>query len=162
MPLTESRITLVAAGLFFLVAAACFLTTALFPGIEHSLSDESYLTGVLSRSLEKPAQGLLLAGFLALIPHSLWVLWHHPDQTTAAAYDSFGIWAQTLFSALGFMGTIIGVSLAVGGLDEAMKKSDPATLIAGLSTAFDTTFIGLFAAILVMGVRKVVTLRARP
>lgn len=160
MPLSESRITLVAAGLFCIAAAADLLVIVLFPGIELAIGDNNYLYGVLSRSLASVTQGLLLAGLVALVPHSLWILYHGSDLRTAAAYDSFGLWAQTLFPALGFLGTIVGVSLAVAGLDSAMKQNDPAALIAGLATAFDTTFIGLVAAILVMGVRKAVALRA--
>ncbi len=160
MPLSESRIAVVAVGFFFIAAATGMLVMVLFPGIEMTIGDKDYLSGVLSRSLGNLFQGLELAGFVALIPHSIWVLSRTPDPETVVAYDSFGLWAQTLFPALGFLGTIIGVSLAVAGLDAAMKQNDPAVLISGLATAFDTTFIGLVAAILVMGMRKVVALRA--
>ena len=70
------------------------------------------------------------------------------------AYEAFAQWAQTLFTSIGFMGTIIGVSLAVAGLEEAMIDGDPGALIGGLSTAFDTTFLGLFGAVCLMVLRR--------
>ena len=62
---------------------------------------------------------------------------------------------------MGFLGTIVGVSLAVSGLPTAMQQDDPSGLISGLSTAFDTTFLGLGAAITVMLLRKLAQLVVR-
>lgn len=60
-----------------------------------------------------------------------------------------GLW---LFPVLGFLGTIIGISAAIEQLPEAMKERG--TQISGvvneLHFAFDTTFIGLIAAIVLM------------
>lgn len=161
MSLSEQRIVRGAFGWFLVCAAAGGIGLAAYPDMIAAVSGKSYLSGVLSRSLEKPAQGLLLAGFVALIPHTIWVMCRKVDLTTASAYESFGFWAQTLFTALGFMGTIVGVSLAIAGLEAAMAANDPAALITGLSTAFDTTFIGLVSAVLLMATRKVVTLCAK-
>jgi hypothetical protein len=144
--------TLVAGGLVWLLAATS-------SGGEVVPQDAGYLSSVLSRSLANPFQGALLAGFLAVIPHFVWV-WVRQGSCAETAYDTFGGWAQTLFTSLGFLGTIVGVSLAVGGLEDAMLDGSPAALIGGLSTAFDTTFIGLASAILLMFCRKLFSLAA--
>ncbi len=71
-----------------------------------------------------------------------------------SAYDHFAAWGQTVLTSLGFLGTVIGVSLAVGGLRDAMLEQDPTSLIVGLSTAFDTTFLGLVGAIQYLVLRQ--------
>lgn len=114
-----------------------------------------YLAGVLSRSLAGPYERALLAGLLSVPLHAGWTWWRRRrDAGVAVAYDSFGLWAQTVFTSLGFLGTVVGVSLAVAGLEDAMKAGDPGALVGGLFTAFDTTFLGLSAAILLMAFRK--------
>lgn len=55
--------------------------------------------------------------------------------------------AATLFPALGFLGTVIGVSIAIGALEDVLASGDVSALMVGLRTAFDTTFIGLCAAL---------------
>ena len=147
-------LTLFVAGLLWLAAAN---------GLPYrSFVDGGYLGGVLSRSFESLYQGALLSGLLAMPLHAIVSL--RRGQAGAAAYDMFTLWGQTLFTSLGFLGTIIGVSLAVGGLAAAMGEGDPAGLIAGLSTAFDTTFIGLTASVLLMVFRTIVhlTRKAEP
>jgi len=58
--------------------------------------------------------------------------------------------AAALFPGLGFLGTVVGISLAIGGLEDVLDGGEPVALLSGLRTAFDTTFIGLIAA-LVLG-----------
>lgn len=55
--------------------------------------------------------------------------------------------AATLFPAVGFLGTVVGVTIALGGLEQVMAKGDPSRLMNGLLTAFDTTFLGLLASL---------------
>lgn len=145
--------TLVAGG-------ALWLATTLLPPWEPGAG---YLPGVLSRSLAAPYQSALLSGLVALPVHAAWT-WGLRRGTpgAAVAYDAFGLWAQTLFTSLGFLGTIVGVSLAVAGLESAMEAGEPGALIAGLSTAFDTTFLGLAAALLLMALRQAARLGAAP
>ena len=52
-----------------------------------------------------------------------------------------------MFPGIGFLGTVIGISIAIGGLEEVMSGQEPTVLISGLRTAFDTTFIGLVASL---------------
>ena len=68
--------------------------------------------------------------------------------------------AAALFPGLGFLGTVIGISGAIGGLREVMSGGDPTELIGGLRTAFDTTFLGLVAALLLTLINMSLTQRA--
>lgn len=54
--------------------------------------------------------------------------------------------ATVLFPALGFIGTVIGVSLAIGGLNDVIETGETAALLDGLRIAFDTTLLGLVAS----------------
>ena len=56
----------------------------------------------------------------------------------APVYD-----AAAIFPGLGFLGTVVGVSIAIGGLDMVVDTGDTEDLISGLRSAFDTTFFGL-------------------
>lgn len=61
------------------------------------------------------------------------------------------IWATPM---LGFLGTVIGITLALGGLSGEQLASDPEAamsgLVSGLYVAFDTTAVALGLAILLM------------
>lgn len=137
------------------IVAAGALAMAVAVGLSgDSLIGHGYLLSVMGRSLGDTYQFALLSGLIAAPFHAIWGFTRRHGVDFAAAYDRYGIWAQTLFTSLGFLGTIIGVSLAVGGLEAAMTDDDPGALIAGLSTAFDTTFIGLTASVLILAIRK--------
>ena len=154
----EARIARDALAWACLAGGVIWLATALGLRVSPPAEDGTggYLRGVLARSLVKPYQAVLLAGLVAVPLHGFWTLaLRGRDRAARDAYDAFGQWAQVLFTSLGFLGTIIGVSLAVGGLESAMQTNDPGALVSGLSTAFDTTFLGLFAAILLMALRKI-------
>ena len=56
--------------------------------------------------------------------------------------------AAVVFPAVGFIGTVVGVSLAIGGLEEVMETQETGPLLDGLRIAFDTTFLGLLASVL--------------
>ncbi|MDX1656146.1 MAG: MotA/TolQ/ExbB proton channel family protein [Candidatus Competibacteraceae bacterium] len=59
----------------------------------------------------------------------------------------FTVWVLPL---LGFIGTVIGISQAIGGLETAVDGNGTASLnqvLGGLSFAFDTTFLGLVLVI---------------
>lgn len=148
----RARVFLDAIALTLIVAGLLWLAATL--GLPYqSFAESGYLGGVLSRSFGNLYQGALLCGLLAMPLHAIISL--RKREAAAPAYDLFTVWGQTLFTSLGFLGTIIGVSLAVGGLEAAMAEGDPAGLIAGLSTAFDTTFIGLSASVLLMIFRTI-------
>ena len=55
--------------------------------------------------------------------------------------------AAVIFPAIGFIGTVVGVTIAIGGLGEVLKTRDPAILLGGLRVAFDTTLLGLVASV---------------
>lgn len=63
---------------------------------------------------------------------------------------NFVVWVMPL---LGFIGTVIGITQAIGGLEEVVAASAAPSsgglenVLAGLSFAFDTTFIGLILVI---------------
>jgi flagellar motor component MotA len=115
---------------------------------------------VWQRSTESLYQAGLLAAVIAIIPHFLWVVLRGDRHRMGDAYDRFAAWGQTVLTSLGFLGTVVGISLAVGGLEAAMREDEPGRLIAGLSTAFDTTFLGLVGAIMLLVLRKLVSLGA--
>jgi len=78
------------------------------------------------------------------------------DADAAAAHDGYAlvriiIWAIPM---LGFLGTVIGITMAIGGLSpEALVKSPEVAmegLLAGLSVAFDTTALALSLSIVLM------------
>lgn len=64
------------------------------------------------------------------------------------------VWA---IPVLGFIGTVLGLSTAIGGFSSVLKTADDVTQIseslqgvtAGLATAFDTTLIALIAALII-------------
>lgn len=157
----EARVALDAVGWGMIVYGMAWLAILIWPEFIGMLGSflqgggkPSYLDGVILRSLGNPLQGALLAMLLAIPCHACWTFAARGGKQAAMAYDQFGMWAQTLLTSLGFMGTIIGVSLAVAGLESAMKAGEPGQLISGLSTAFDTTFLGLSGAVLLLSLRK--------
>ncbi|WP_394689655.1 MotA/TolQ/ExbB proton channel family protein [Hoeflea sp.] len=119
----------------------------------------NYLLAVLDRTFASPFQLALAIGWLALVPHARHWLTLRVSRPELDAYSRFAGWAQPLFTALGIIGTIIGVSIAVSGPGQAMKNNEPDILIAGLSVAFDTTFIGLGAALTLMLLRQISEVR---
>lgn len=150
MQMTERRVLRDFVG-WMLVAGSGITLAAILTG--GAAIGDSYILGVLSRSLSSVFQGALLAAVCAVPLHAVWISLRH-GVTGLVAYEAFAQWAQTLFTSVGFMGTIIGVSLAVAGLQDAMVEGDPGALIGGLSTAFDTTFLGLLGAVLLMVLRR--------
>lgn len=134
-----------------------------FPGNAQSggaiNANDGYLAGVLNRSFHNTYQLCLLGAWAAIIPHAATLAVFHRKSNLVAGYGEFAVWAQTVLTSLGFLGTIIGVSFAVGGLETAMKADDPSQLIAGLATAFDTTFLGLGGALTLMLLRKIIDFR---
>lgn len=73
----------------------------------------------------------------------------------------FAIWVLPL---LGFIGTVVGITRAIGGLQQSVTPSDMAGsglggVLGGLGFAFDTTFVGLVLVIPTM--LLLMTLRAR-
>ena len=160
---TEARLAVAGPGALLIAGGGLGLVVALglVPAAPTDpTSGAAYLPGLLTRSLAAPYPFALLSGLLAVPLHALWVALRHGGRAAGAAYDGFALWAQTLFTSLGFLGTIIGISRAVAGLAPAMAAGAPDALIAGLSTAFDTTFLGLTAAILLLVFRKLLSLGA--
>ncbi|MGR3467997.1 MAG: MotA/TolQ/ExbB proton channel family protein [Shimia sp.] len=154
----ELRVLLSFFGWALLVGSATWALAS--AGVfEGWLPEEGYLWGLLSRTLSAPFQLALAAGVLAVPLHVAWVF--ATLDHARGPYDAFAGWAGTVFTSLGFLGTVVGISLAVGGLAEAMEAQAPDALIAGLATAFDTTFLGLSGAIALMAARKLVAVIAR-
>lgn len=97
--------------------------------------------------------------WLALLPHGLasprlgthlhTVLAQHHQQCLAPL--QFSIWVMPM---LGFIGTVVGIIQAIGGLEAALDRSGGeaglATVLGGLSFAFDTTLLGLVLVIPLM------------
>lgn len=150
MQLTERRVLRDFFGWVLFAGSGVTIAAALSGG---AVIGDSYILGVLSRSLSSVFQGALLAAACAVPLHAIWIRIRY-GIGGLVAYEAFAQWAQTLFTSIGFMGTIIGVSLAVAGLQDAMIEGDPGALIGGLSTAFDTTFLGLLGAVLLMVLRR--------
>lgn len=141
-----------AAGWLMVAVGGLLIAAALRP--DATSAPGSYIAGVWARSFENPLQLGLLAATLAIIPHFIWSLRRGSDSGFAEAYDGFAAWGQAILTSLGFLGTVIGVSMAVAGLEQAMVEQEPVPLIRGLSTAFDTTFLGLSGAILFLILRR--------
>lgn len=74
---------------------------------------------------------------------------------------SYAVWVLPL---LGFIGTVIGISEAIGGLGAVFAEQDREdalqTVLAALRFAFDTTFAGLVLVIPVMALSTSVALAA--
>ena len=81
---------------------------------------------------------------------------HLSDLDAGRQFDGYGlvrviIWATPM---LGFLGTVIGITLALGDLSPQSLVSEPETamqgLLGGLSVAFDTTALALMLAMILM------------
>lgn len=74
---------------------------------------------------------------------------------------SYAIWVLPL---LGFIGTVIGISDAIGDLGNVFSNSDReealSSVLAALRFAFDTTFAGLVLVIPVMALATIVSLKS--
>ena len=74
---------------------------------------------------------------------------------------SYAIWALPL---LGFIGTVIGISAAIGDLGQVFGQGDRDTALAAvlgsLQFAFDTTFAGLVLVMPVMALATLVSLKS--
>lgn len=75
------------------------------------------------------------------------------DVADVLAPLQFGIWVLPL---LGFIGTVVGISAAIGGLEEMLARAGGQSpegvrqVMSGLRFAFDTTFVGLTLVIPLM------------
>lgn len=69
---------------------------------------------------------------------------HGADYVIAPMRD-----AALIYPGLGFLGTVVGISISVGGLAKALASQDLTELTTGLRIAFDTTFFGLVASLLI-------------
>ena len=67
--------------------------------------------------------------------------------------------AAAIFPGLGFLGTVIGVSIAIGSLDAVVETGDTADLMTGLRSAFDTTFFGLTFSVVLSLIASVIEAR---
>jgi len=102
---------------------------------------------------DDPWLGLLRRGLPAQPPglreHLREMYSRHGEQRLAPI--QFGIWVLPM---LGFIGTVVGIIRAIGGLEAALDRSGGeaglATVLGGLSFAFDTTLLGLLLVIPLM------------
>lgn len=144
-------------AIFFAVLGAILLLRGqgVFP--QEQLGS-GYLAGVVHRSINNAFQLALAAGLITVVLHLVGALLLLPRVVSVTGYSQLSPWLQVVFTSFGFLGTVIGVSIAVAGLPQAMNDNDPTVLIQGLSAAFDTTFIGLLASVVVMIGRQVLRL----
>lgn len=86
--------------------------------------------------------------------------WDHLSAVRMAPL-SYAIWALPL---LGFIGTVIGISDAIGDLGSVFADGDRqealGSVLGALQFAFDTTFVGLVLVLPVMALATTVSLRA--
>ena len=91
----------------------------------------------------------------------LWAETWEATRLRRAAPTGYAIWVLPL---LGFIGTVIGISGAIGGLGEVFADGDRETalqgVLAALRFAFDTTFAGLVLVIPVMALSTLIRLRS--
>lgn len=144
----------------FLAVLGIFLLLRGQGAFPEEQADTGYLAGVIYRTYQNAFQLVLAAGLVAVVLHLIAALVLMAREESVDGYERLGPWLQVLFTSFGFLGTVIGVSIAIAGLPDAMNQRDPSLLIAGLSAAFDTTFIGLLASILVMIGRQILRLTA--
>jgi hypothetical protein len=125
-------------------------------------------------SLQAGMQGVIarLAGHAGAAPEPIWTqdasltatLYADRWETHAArrmAPLAYAIWVLPL---LGFIGTVIGISDAIGGLGQIFADSDRdealASVLAALEFAFDTTFAGLALVLPVMALANLMSLKS--
>jgi biopolymer transport protein ExbB/TolQ len=107
----------------------------------------------LGRRLQQALQYVSRKGTASGLEHELK---HLSDMDAARQHDGFAlvriiIWATPM---LGFLGTVIGITLALSDLSPQALVSTPETamdgLLAGLAVAFDTTALALVLSIVLM------------
>lgn len=162
----EEQLQLRAAlGITLIVCGALWLLAATVLRDWVGAISEPYLVALVSRSIGDLYRLAMMAAVAMVIPHALWVTRRGGKRGRAGlvgpAYERVAQLLQSLFTSFGFLGTIIGVSIAVSGLESAMESRNPTALIGGLGTAFDTTFLGLCGAILVTLARRFLQLSHR-
>lgn len=134
---------------------------------------DHYLAGILTRLWEGYLYGFITAAFLGCLTYALFLyffilrlykkkpyFFHTATGIprdfscdgfiTEGGYDLSVSPIQTaaaLFPGLGFLGTVIGISTAIGGVEDVLNGGSPTSLLSGLHVAFDTTFIGLVASL---------------
>lgn len=115
------------------------------------------VTGALPYSALIDAEGVTDAGLRASIAADRF----ETHRALRAAPIAYAIWALPL---LGFIGTVIGISGAIGGLGEVFGDSGREEALQGvlshLRFAFDTTFVGLAMAIPTMAMASILKMRS--
>lgn len=160
------------------ILGACFLVTLWFRYAGPALADPEagFVAGLWTRISDAPLYQLFVGSGLGIIGYSLALFASlaptatmplarrlcglPPDVlATAAGRDTltgqgadFALSpvrdAAAIFPGLGFLGTVIGVSIAIGGLDTVVETGNTDDLMLGLRSAFDTTFFGLSVSII--------------
>lgn len=151
-----------------LLNAVWLTVLRLFPNIGPAVTEETlFFTGLIQRFIANPYYGFMGASFIGSMVFGLCLWTVVSGRTWKVAAVAIGAKGDTelnqpdqykimraplrdaaaLFPGLGFLGTVIGVSFAIGGLQLVIDGGDPSELIDGLRTAFDTTFIGLVASL---------------
>jgi biopolymer transport protein ExbB/TolQ len=129
-----------------------------------------YIEGVRKRNVDlKASRSFLVERVLRILEHFAArgdvseiaaVNTADADADAAAVASSFSlvkvlVWAIPI---LGFIGTVVGISVAVGGFSQSLEgaeqldtiKSSLGEVTSGLAVAFDTTLVALVASIFVM------------
>lgn len=159
------------------ILGACFLVTLWFryAGPVVADPDAGFVVALWMRISEAPLYQLFVASGLGIIGYSLALFASltptatmpvvrrlcglPPDvlATDAGRYTLTALGAElalspirdaaAIFPGLGFLGTVVGVSIAIGGLDTVVETGNTDDLMLGLRSAFDTTFFGLTVSI---------------
>lgn len=121
----------------------------------HKLVDETRHFILLNR-IERALSNLRNIGNISEVSNILRDQAQYDEDQIASSYKivSGFVWA---IPVLGFIGTVLGLSVAIGGFGSTMEAAGDLTAIkealqgttAGLSTAFETTFVALAGTLII-------------
>ncbi len=121
----------------------------------HALVDDPRNFVLLNR-IERALSNLRNIGNISEAANILRTQAQYDEEQAASSYKMVSgfVWATPV---LGFIGTVLGLSVAIGGFGAALEASGDLNAIkdslrattAGLSTAFETTFVALVATLII-------------
>jgi biopolymer transport protein ExbB/TolQ len=108
---------------------------------------------ILLNRIERALSNLRNIGNVSEVSQILKTQAEYDEEQVGSSYKlvSGFVWA---IPVLGFIGTVLGLGAAIGGLGASIEKQGQNTdafgaVLAGLGTAFDVTFVGLAATLIV-------------
>ena len=121
----------------------------------HALVDDTRNFILLNR-IERALSNLQNIGNISEAANILRTQAQYDEEQASSSYKMVGgfVWATPV---LGFIGTVLGLSVAIGGFGAALEASGDLNAIkdslrattAGLSTAFETTFVALAGTLII-------------